>query len=343
MNFKKGSVLILTLWILSFLTVFAVGLGRNVSGQLRLASHLQDRLKMYYLARAGIERAIGELQLSDETPHYDSLNERWSNNEEAFKDIPLNGGYITVSYQLKDELPESQGSQESEGITFYGLMDESSKININKAPVQVLKSMLKNIGELGEDEAKDIANAIIDWRDIDIIVSPGGAENSYYENLETPYTCKNGEFQILEELLLVKGITPRIYSKISGVITVYGEEGKVNINTAGWRTLHALGLSSELAERIIRFRRGNDGMDGTEDDNIFKTVNEIRNIGPLFIKESEEINRLVSLNVLSVKSNVFRILSSGILKKGNRKLQRNIICVVQRSGNDPPRILYWHE
>lgn len=317
MKFKKGSILILTLWVLSFLSVFAIGLSRNVSSRLHFASHLQDRLRMYYLACAGIERAIVELN-ADEDLGYDILNEEWAASEE-FEEMPLGAGYISLY-----------------------IKDEAGKININKAPLSILKSMLENIGEVKPDEAADIANAIVDWRDIDIIVSPGGAEDDYYRHLKAPYPCKNGELQIPEEILLVKGMTPLIFSKIAGIITVYSE-GKVNVNTADEKVLRALGLSSGLAEQIVEFRRGADEIDGTEDDNVFKTPAEIRNIGPLFTQESEEINRLTSGNVLTVKSNVFRIFSSGILKKGNRNLQNNIICVVQRFAGKPSRMLYWHE
>ncbi len=297
---------------------------------------------MYYLARAGIEKAISELERKDDTPNYDSLNEKWSNDADSFKEMPLDGGYVTVSYQLKDSCSDSHAVQGSGAVTFYGVEDESSKININKAPLQILKSMLKNIGGMEEDEAADAAAAIVDWRDKDIIVSSGGAENDYYKGLKPPYPCKNGEFQIPEELLLVKGISPQVYSKISRVITVYGG-GKVNINTAGREVLRALGLSSELVSKIIRFRRGNDGIEGTKDDNIFKSVGEIKNIGYLFTEESEEISRLISLNVLSVKTDVFRISSSGILKRNSRMLHTNIVCVVRILAKKPPQILYWHE
>ncbi|UCB57599.1 MAG: general secretion pathway protein GspK [Candidatus Omnitrophota bacterium] len=318
MNFKKGSILILTLWTLSFLTIFAVGVAFSAGSQLRLASHLQERLKLYYLAKAGIEKGIIELK-GDITPKYDSLNERWAKSDEYFKELPLDGGYITFS-----------------------LTDESSKININKAPVEILKSMLENIAGLDSDTASDIANAIIDWRDLDVFVSSGGAEDIYYEGLKVPYPCKSGEFQRVEELLLVKEMTPEVFSKIRDVITIYGD-GKVNINTAPERTFGALGMSSDLAERIIEFRQGKDLLDGTGDDVIFNTVGEIRNIGPLFIKEADEINRLTSLDALSIKSDFYRIESSGILKKGERSLQRNITCVVQRFSKKPAQILYWHE
>ncbi|MDP8297389.1 MAG: hypothetical protein RAP41_04310, partial [Candidatus Orphnella occulta] len=99
---RTASILILTLWMLSFLTIFVVGLGYNVSGQLRLAAHIQDRLKTYYLAKAGIEQAIVRFAMDEDTQHT-SLNEEWSNSEDFFKDTPLGDGTVTVSYQLDDE------------------------------------------------------------------------------------------------------------------------------------------------------------------------------------------------------------------------------------------------
>ncbi len=317
MKYRKASILILTLWVLSFLAVFAVGLSRSVSAQLRLAAHFQNRLKMYYLANAGIERAIVELR-ADEDLGCDNLSEKWANSEE-FEEIPLGDGYLVLSIE-----------------------DEAGKININKVSLSVLKRVLESTGGIEPDAAADIANAIVDWRDADIIISTGGAENDYYEHLQAPYPCKNGAFQIPEEVLLVKGMTPQIYSKIAGVITVYGG-GKVNVNTVDAGVLGALGLSGELANRIVEFRRGDDKIEGTDDDNVFKTPAEIRNVGPLFTEEAIEINRLTSGNVLTVRSNTFRIFSTGIIKKGKYDLQRSITCVVQRLADKPFGKLYWHE
>ena len=347
MNSKKGSILILTLWVLSFLTIFAVGLSYNVSGQLRMASHFQDRLKAYYLANAGIERAIVELA-ADQTPASDSLNEVWANNEEFFKEAPIGNGYITLSYTMtmvgeNEEAESGEDESEEDGaqqVVFYGVMDENSRVNINKVPVNILEILLERIADLDKGEAAEIANAIVDWRDTDIVISPGGAESSYYEGLEVPYECKNGEFQAIEELLLVKGMTPEIFSKLQNVITIYGE-GKININTVDATTLYGLGLDMDFAEAVVEFRLGNDAEMGTDDDNVFTTTGELRNIGPFFTEESTQLNYI--LGVLTVKSDIFRINSFGIFETGQRRLHRNIVCVVKRQKAAPPEILYWRE
>ena len=94
-----------------------------------------------------------------------------------------------------------------------------------------------------------------------------GAEDGYYQGLAQGYACKNAKFQILEELLLVKGMTQEIFNKASMHLTVYGN-GKVNLNTAGKCACGRWGMSDTLADKLIQFRRGNDNQEATADDNI---------------------------------------------------------------------------
>jgi len=112
--------------------------------------------------------------------------------------------------------------QDSEARTIrYGLMDESAKINLN-----VLKTKLK----LTDDEARtllmgvpgmteDVADAILDWIDTDENELPYGAEAEYYESTGLPYSCKNGPLETVDELLLVRGVTPEL---------LYGEDANRN-------------------------------------------------------------------------------------------------------------------
>ncbi len=335
MKANSGSILIITLWVLSILTIYSIGIGCNISSQVNFASYFKNRLVMYYLAKAGIQRATAELFM-DETINYDTLSDNYSNNKEIFKENLLESGHFTVSYDLKDKDGEKTH-------ILYGAMDEGSKININRVPKEALESLLKTLGEVEDIEASDIADAIVDWRDVDIFPSINGAEDDHYTSLDTPYECKDRDFEALEELLLVKGMTKDIFLKIKDAITIYGE-GRVNINTASFSTFYALGGDESLAERIVEFRDGSDEIPGTEDDNIFETVEDLREIGPLFTEESIILNRLISLNVLSVISNVFRINSFGILKRGDNDLRRKIACVVKRKKEEQDfEILYWHE
>ncbi len=56
----------------------------------------------------------------------------------------------------------------------------------------------------------DVADAIFDWLDPDDEPRPDGAEADYYEGLNPPYSPRNGPVASIGELLLVRGVTPRV-------------------------------------------------------------------------------------------------------------------------------------
>jgi DNA uptake protein ComE-like DNA-binding protein len=86
--------------------------------------------------------------------------------------------------------------RENDRVQDFGVEDEGSKININTAGLRQLV-MLPGM-------TPDVAAAIIDWRDPDETPGQNGAEQESYPT----YRCKNGPFETVEELLLVRGITP---------------------------------------------------------------------------------------------------------------------------------------
>jgi hypothetical protein len=93
----------------------------------------------------------------------------------------------------------------------YGLTDESGKINLNSASEEML---LKLPGMTAE-----LAASIIDWRDEDSEITPGGAEDEYYLLLSESYNCKNSPLETVDEILLVKGASEDL---------LYGEDTNLN-------------------------------------------------------------------------------------------------------------------
>jgi type II secretory pathway component PulK len=65
----------------------------------------------------------------------------------------------------------------------------------------------------------EIAAAMLDWLDSDDSPRTDGAESEYYLALTPPYSPKNGPLDTLDELLLVRGVTPRL---------LYGEDANQN-------------------------------------------------------------------------------------------------------------------
>ena len=58
MKRHKGAILITTLWILTLLTLLAVGIGTRMSIDIKLIGFSLNSLKAHYLAKAGMMRAI---------------------------------------------------------------------------------------------------------------------------------------------------------------------------------------------------------------------------------------------------------------------------------------------
>ena len=81
-------------------------------------------------------------------------------------------------------------------------------------------------------------------------------------SLPNPYKAKNANFDTLEELLLVKGMTSEILygnnekKGIIDLLTVYSRTSiKINVNAAPKEVLMAIpGITPEIADSIISFR-----------------------------------------------------------------------------------------
>jgi len=311
---RKGSILIVALWALFFLSALALALNAYINPQISLASKLKERAKCYYLAKAGVKKVV-QTVAADETPGYDALKDL--RNDKEFK---------------KKEL--------GEGLFSIDLTDEERKININKAPFDVLKRFFEITTGVTPKDASGIADSIIDWRDSDNDARELGAENSYYQTLIQPYPCKNKDFEVIEELLLVKGINKEIFSKVKDRITVYNQ-GAVNINTAEKIVLESLGISDTLAEKIIHFRNGEDGLEATKDDNVFTNVSsivdELRKVEDLSQEEINQLSSAIGSGLISVASGNFAGKATGKLK--NRPALAGIHFVFDRD----KKMKFWRE
>lgn len=328
---SEGSILIIVLWSLFFLSLLAMAISSYVRPQLDLAVRMLYGAKMRYLARAGVERAIFEVN-NDKTDEYDSLSDSWSSNDVAFNGVKLDGGTFSVT---KSRRPSGKKEE-------YGLVDEERKININKAPYAVLKNLFVMAAELSDEDAGIIADCILDWRDRDDSLRKDGVEEDYYSFLSKPYHCKNGDFESAEELLQVKGVGPEIFNKVKDFITIYGD-GTVNINTADSEVLQIIGIDKDVAEKIINMRgksgaeQGSDTQAGglTDADSIMEAIN---NEGGFSGGGVLGLQGAIGAGLLGSESYNFRGYASGRLAGKTRSVI--IEFVYDRSGKT---IKYWRE
>jgi len=107
----------------------------------------------------------------------------------------------------------------------YGLIDESSKINLNMSNTTVLSNLLFTLltnMQLPNQvlDTEDIVANILAWRSTNTTTTSGiGAESDYYSSLAVPYTAKNAAFETVDELRLVYGVDMQV---------LYGEDANLN-------------------------------------------------------------------------------------------------------------------
>ena len=308
-------VLIIALWAMFFLGALVLAIAAYVRPQLTLAGRIKDSTSVRFLAQAGVRRAMAQIN---------------------------NGAGTNDANVLKEFLPSASFNFSSQGLPdgeyHYELIDEERKININTASYEVLTRLFEMGGQLDPQQAGSIAASILDWRERGENPRKNGAKSNYYQTLNPSYPCKDAPFDLLEEILLVKGVTPDIFKSIKDEITVYGA-GSVNINTADVFVLEVLGISVALANKIIAFRNGSDGVGATSDDNVFVSEGDIVNALASAQKlTQEEVNQLANLVMegsVCVHSDNFRGKSYG----KNARDFLTIDFVFSRDGS----IRFWRE
>ncbi|EAQ78869.1 type II secretion system protein GspK [Blastopirellula marina] len=146
--------------------------------------------------------------------------------------VDIDGYLDGIRYGLEDEsarlnlnallMLEEQSGAASELASAAGLSDASGAAAASGAGASA------TITGLASDEAltsgstgrqllmglpgmtEDIADAILDYIDEDDEPREFGAEVDYYSGLDPPYAPKNGPLETVEELLLVRGVTPQL-------------------------------------------------------------------------------------------------------------------------------------
>ena len=329
---ERSSILLMTLWMLSILATFTSYLGYMVQQRVLVVSKIEDNEELHFIAEAGVKRALAEFGASKFSSAFVSLAGNCADNPAAFRDILLGRGNFSVAYEHKDR-------QSGQTELRFGLIDEERKININYAPVEILSALFRFIGLDNYDSGR-LAYAIVDYRDSDTVTRDGIPEEFYYGESGRPPVIKNSNFEIPDEIKLLQGMNKDILAKIANYITVYGA-GAVNINTASADILMIMGLSRQLADKVIAFRCGGDGKQDSEDDNY---VDDLRSYVarmemaiPLGDEEKTELESFLLSGLLTTRSNYISASCTAFLNKKNKAVSIN--CVSDVSG----KIYYWTE
>lgn len=131
--------------------------------------------------------------------------------------------------------------------------DLGEKLNINLVNETELQTFFSFL--LGDyAKSTQLAQSIMDWRDVDSMPRPSGAERDAYIKAEMLALPTNGPFREVDELQNVMGMTPEIYAVASPYLTTHGT-GQVNLNTAPVPVLRSLpGMTDATLNQILQMR-----------------------------------------------------------------------------------------
>jgi general secretion pathway protein K len=244
----SGSVLVVTLLIITILISMTVTFAHDVYISTALLSNWSNAQKASLIARSGQIIGASYIRAMDTQKYTDRTD---------------------INLTDVKEFGE-------EGLLIVNIQDENSKFNINNIIYQngltntdALSSLKKLFEYLNIDSI--LADAIADYIDPD----------SEPRLFNSEKNVKNSYLWSIEELQLVQGMTKNTFETIKPYITVLMADTKININTAPMPVLISLhpDISESLAQRIIDYRE----ITPFEDPAYIQRVPGMESIGPLLI------------------------------------------------------------
>ncbi len=240
----RGSALLAVLWLSAALAAIAFSLSSTVRGETERTSTAVDGLRSYYLASGAIERASMELL--------------WSVANPAKRTLPQ--GSTAVDYNFPS------------GAVHVEIVPEAAKLDVNKVLPEELYRLVVALG-IESERAQEITLGIVDWRKP--AAEDGSALDSYYLSLTPSFRARHASIEEIEELLLVKGVTPDIFygtyvpapdvepggrrllprAGLADCLSVFGSSSQVDANTASPAVLAAIGVPPSAINALLERRR----------------------------------------------------------------------------------------
>ena len=209
-----GLSLVSTLWILTILSVVAMQLLYSFNLENKAQNNFSERVKYHYAAKAGFELGLAKLR-NDETS-FDSLGETWAAPIEEVID---------------------DGIQVGRFLTFRtAITDESSRINLNTAPVETIRNLLLLSGAQAEtDLSTDLAARIVEGRPFrtvrDVARIQGMTEQILYGIQVQAAPTSGSEEQVQQTELAQLPQLAQIQPSSGGIVT--------------WTTVHSIDANTD--------------------------------------------------------------------------------------------------
>jgi len=273
---RRGMILVGVLWSIALMTALALATStafRGLSGVMGIG---RDRVKIEGLLTAGLEAAAGIVKAVDApVPDIETT-------------ITLDAGSVAIRAS-----------------------DEGGRIDIGRAPVAVLVSLLHAVG--APPAADGLAQQIVDWRN----PQTAGNANARLSN-GTARNPSDQPFTDVRQLVNVPGMAPKWVAAMAPLTTVYGSD-TVNPLTASAAVIGALpGVDPTRLNMFLALRAA--------------AVKDANNLGAA-LGPAQEYLKVAPQQAVAVE-----LIAQ--LANGYRAAARAVI-VLLRGDREPYRVLAW--
>jgi hypothetical protein len=292
----RAAALMLALWALFLLSAMVISWALDINSRLTLSGSASQMLDAEAMACSGAEVALHPAIKPGSANLQGSIGRK---NYQAR--ITGEGGRLNVNWLVAGEDPKR---------------------------LEVLQKYLENKG-IDLNEHEHMVDCLLDW------VGPnaglhhlnGATDSEDYHPSHTLLTR-------IDELKKVKGWAEFTSTPGWDEDFTLNSSGPVDMAWASRAVLLALpGMTEELADRFLQIRRGPDGIDGTEDDAQFQSLDDVRVALGLNPDQFKELASLIALN-----DPVYRVVSVGKAAGATRKIQ-----LVFRRVGVVPQVITWRE
>ncbi len=292
----RGAALMLALWALFLLSAMVISWALDIDGQLAVSGSSNRVLEAEAMACSGAEVALHPAT----KPNSPNLKRQVAGRQSYEAHLTGEGGRLNLNWLIAGEAP---------------------------VRMEILRKYLETKG-IDLNERDRMIDCLLDWVDPDNLVRLNGAEEG------DDYHPTNALLTRLDQVKKIKGWAEFTATPGWDDDLTLNSSGPIDLTWASREVLLALpGMTEPLVDAFLQIRRGPDGVDGTEDDPQFKSLDEIRTILNIPAAQFAALNGIVGF-----KDPVFRIVSVGKSGETTRVVQ----MVVRKVGN-APQMITWKE
>jgi len=292
---ESSAALLLALWALFLLSAMVIAWALDIDSRITISGNSSRVLEAEAMAASGAEVALDPAV----EPTSVNLHRSLARNQRYDAKLTGEGGRLNLNWMLAGENPQR---------------------------LAVLRKYLENKG-VDLNERDRMMDTLLDFVDPDDIPRLNGAES------DQNYHPKNALLQRLEEVKQVKG-----WEKFTSAadwdadFTLYSS-GPVDLAWASRDVLRALpGFNDQIVDRYLEIRAGADKIEGTQDDAIFDSLDQVRLAIGFTPDQFAQLSGLVGF-----KDQVMRVTSVG--KSGS--VTRTVQMIVRKTTT--PQIIRWKE